>query len=381
MKNTFGNNITVTLFGESHGEAIGCVLDGLPSGFAIDMERLKQDMDRRRAVGSISTPRNEADVPEFLSGVRDGVTEGTPVAIVIRNQNVRRKDYDAIRYLARPGHADYAAEMRYKGFQDASGGGHFSGRLTAPLTAAGSILRQMLETRGILIGSHIRKLYTVEDDRFLEKGLADTIRALNEKAFAVISEEAGRQMMREIEHARREQNSLGGILETAVIGMEAGIGEPFFDTVESRLSAAMFAIPAVKGIEFGAGFGFAEMTGVRANDRFTMFHGKVATITNHNGGINGGITNGMPILFRTVIKPTPSISQPQFTVDFRKKENTTIEIHGRHDPAVIHRARIVVDSMTAVVLADLMATAYGTQWVKLPEKAAGKRRTANETEQ
>ena len=363
MKNTFGNNITVTIFGESHGPAIGCVIDGLPSGFAVDGTRLRYDMALRRSIGSLSTGRSEPDEVQILSGLKDGITEGTPLAILINNTNVRREDYDELRYLARPGHADYAAELRYKGFQDASGGGHFSGRLTAPLTAAGSILRQMLEKKGILIGSHIQTLYNIQEPRFVEHQLKETLAELNKKEFAVIDDAVGEQMKKAIEHARKEHDSLGGILETAVVGMEGGIGEPFFDTVESRLSAGLFAIPAVKGVEFGAGFAFAGMSGVRANDRFTMYHGKIATITNNNGGINGGITNGMPVIFRTVIKPTPSIFQPQFTVNFKTKENTSIEIKGRHDPAIIHRARVVVDSLTAIVLADLLAGAHGSQWL------------------
>ena len=363
MKNTLGNEITVTVFGESHGPAIGCVLDGLPSGFRIDRRRLSYDMNLRRAVGSISTGRNEADEVEVLSGLKDDITEGTPLTLLIRNTNVRRSDYDAIRYLARPGHADYAAEMRYKGFQDASGGGHFSGRLTAPLTAAGSILRQMLEAKGILIGTHIESLHGIHDDPLLEHHIKDTLNALNEKPFAVISESAGEQMKAAIEAARKQQDSLGGILETAVIGIEPGIGEPLFDSVESRLSSALFSIPAVKGVSFGAGFAFAELTGREANDRFTVWHRKIATITNHNGGINGGITNGMTVRFHTVIKPTPSIAQEQMTVDFKKKENTVIQIKGRHDPAIVHRARVVVDSVTAIVLADMLASAHGRQWL------------------
>ena len=363
MKNTFGNEITITVFGESHGPAIGCVIDGLPSGFKVDMDRIANDMEQRRAVGSISTGRKEADETEILSGIKDGMTEGTPVAIMIRNTNVRREDYDALRYLARPSHADYAAEIRYKGFQDASGGGHFSGRLTAPITAAGSILRQMLEKKGILIGSHINNLHGIEDDPLLEHEIETTLRNLNAKQFAVINDETGEQMKKAIEKAREEQNSLGGILETAVIGIEAGIGEPIFDSVESRLSSALFSIPAVKGVSFGAGFGFAEMTGREANDRFTVWHKGIATITNHNGGINGGITNSMTIRFNTVIKPTPSIGLEQTTVDFKKRENTTIAIKGRHDPAIIHRVRVVVDSMTAIVLADMLATAHGNQWL------------------
>jgi len=363
MKNTLGNELTVTVFGESHGPAIGCVIDGLPSGCEIDMERLRHDMSLRRAVGTVSTGRREADEVKFLSGVKDGRTEGTPLALIIENTNVRRKDYEEIRYLARPGHADYAAEMRYKGFQDASGGGHFSGRLTAPLTAAGSIVRKLLEDKGIVIGTHIRTLHGIKDDPLLDHHLEETLRMLNQKQFAVISDEAGQKMIAAIEEARMNQDSLGGILETAVTGIEPGIGEPIFGAVESELAAALFAIPAVKGVEFGAGFGFSDLFGSEANDRFTMIHDQVATITNHNGGINGGITNGMPLRFSVCLKPTPSIARPQFTVDFKKKENTTIEIHGRHDPAVIHRARVVVDSVTALVLGDLLASAHGRQWL------------------
>ncbi len=363
MKNTIGNEITITLFGESHGPAIGCVLDGLPSGFAVDLEQLARDMDKRKAFGAVSTGRREADQVEILSGVKDGLTEGTPVAMLIRNTNVRRNDYDDLRYLARPSHADYAAEIRYKGFQDASGGGHFSGRLTAPLTAAGSILRQMLEAKGILIATHISNLHGIEDDPFLMSHLEDTVRLLNQKQFPVISEKAERKMISEIEEAAKRQDSVGGILETVVTGLEAGIGEPEFDSIESRLAQAMFSIPAVKGIEFGRGFGFAGLYGSQANDRFTMYRDQITTITNNNGGINGGISNGMPVLFRTAVKPTPSIAQKQNTVNFKTRENAEIEIKGRHDPAVIHRARAVVDAMTAFVIADMLASHYGRQWL------------------
>ena len=363
MKNTFGNNITVTLFGESHGPAIGCVIDGLPSGFQIDEAQLRHDMEQRRSVNALSTGRSEKDEVEFLSGVKDMVTEGTPVALVIRNTNVRRGDYDELRYLARPGHADYTAELRYKGFQDASGGGHFSGRITAPLTAAGSILRQMLEKKGILIGSHIQKLYNIEEDRFIAQGLKETIKALNEKDFAVIQDDIGEQMKKAIEHAKKEQNSLGGILETAVVGMEAGIGEPFFDTIESRLSAGLFAIPAVKGVEFGAGFAFAEMTGQRANDRYTMFHDEVATITNHNGGVNGGITNGMPLVVRMALRPTPSIAAEQRTVNLQTMEETPLRVHGRHDPCLALRAIPVMEAAVAVALLDAMMEAAAEQGI------------------
>lgn len=364
MKNTFGNEVTVTLFGESHGRAIGCVIDGLPSGFRIDEEQLKQDMDKRRAVGAISTGRHEADEVQFLSGVKDGVTEGTPLAILIANTNVRSKDYSSLENLARPGHADYTAEMRYHGFQDTRGGGHFSGRLTAPIVAAGSILRQMLAGHGILIATHIASLHGIEDDSFSEGSLKEQMELLNGRAFAVLNEATGEKMQQEIRKAAESLDSVGGILETVVLGMEAGIGEPEFCSAESDLSAAMFSIPAVKGVEFGEGFRFAELYGSQANDAFEIREGKVVTKTNHNGGINGGITNGMPIRFRTVIKPTPSIARKQETVNFRTMENTEIEVHGRHDPAIIHRARAVVDAMTAITLADMLASAHGRQWLK-----------------
>ena len=364
MKNTFGNEVTVTLFGESHGPAIGCVIDGLPSGFRIDEEQLKQDMDKRRAVGAISTGRHEADEVQFLSGVKDGVTEGTPLAILIANTNVRSKDYSALENLARPGHADYTAEMRYHGFQDTRGGGHFSGRLTAPIVAAGSILRQMLAGHGILIATHIASLHGIEDDSFSEGSLKEQMELLNGRAFAVLNEATREKMQKEIRKAAESLDSVGGILETVVLGMEAGIGEPEFCSAESDLSAAMFSIPAVKGVEFGEGFRFAELYGSQANDAFEIREGKVVTKTNHNGGINGGITNGMPIRFRTVIKPTPSIARKQETVNFRTMENTEIEVHGRHDPAIIHRARAVVDAMTAITLADMLASAHGRQWLK-----------------
>lgn len=354
MNNTIGNLITLTVFGESHGPAIGGVLDGLPPGLVVDEAYIASQMDLRRAVGKISTGRHEADVPKFLSGVKNGRTEGTPMAFMIRNSDVKRSDYDMLAETARPSHADYTGHVKYSGFQDASGGGHFSGRLTAVITAAGAILRQALEQKGILIGTHIRSLHGIEDDPFLQNELVQQIRALNAKDFAVLNEETGKQMIAEIEHAASLHDSLGGILETAVSGLPAGIGEPMFDSLESRLSHALFSIPAVKGVEFGSGWELAQMYGSEANDAFGIEDGQVITLTNHNGGINGGISNGMPVLFRTVIKPTPSIARSQKTVNFRTMEETEITIKGRHDPAIVHRARVVQDTMTALVLADLL---------------------------
>ena len=364
MNNTIGNLITLTVFGESHGPAIGGVLDGLPPGLAVDEAYIASQMDLRRAVGKISTGRHEADVPEFLSGVKNGRTEGTPLAFMIRNSDVKRSDYDMLAETARPSHADYTGHVKYSGFQDASGGGHFSGRLTAVITAAGAILRQALEQKGILIGTHIRSLHGIEDDPFLQNELVQQIRILNAKDFAVLNEETGKQMIAEIEHAASLHDSLGGILETAVSGLPAGIGEPMFDSLESRLSHALFSIPAVKGVEFGSGWELAQMYGSEANDAFGIEDGQVITLTNHNGGINGGISNGMPVLFRTVIKPTPSIARSQKTVNFRTMEETEITIAGRHDPAIVHRARVVQDTMTALVLADLLAQHFGLMWLK-----------------
>lgn len=362
MSDIFGRHLTVTLFGESHGPAVGAVLDGLPGGVKIDPEEIAEDMNKRRAVGSISTGRHEADQVKFLSGVRNGYSEGTAIALVIENTNVHSHDYDDLRDTARPGHADYAGHIRYNGFEDPSGGGHFSGRLTAPLTACGSIVLRMLREKGILIGSHILRLHGIEERHFDETDLRKDILSVSAKQFAVLDEEKGAAMKACIEAARKQCDSVGGILETAVIGLPAGIGDPFFDSLESCISHAVFSVPAVKGIAFGSGFGFADLYGSEANDPFRIQDGKVVTSSNHNGGINGGISNGMPVVFTTVIKPTPSIAKAQETVNYVTKENKELTIRGRHDPAVIHRARIVIDSVTALVIADTLMGAYGREY-------------------
>jgi chorismate synthase len=362
MKNTIGNSLTVTLFGESHGKAIGAVIDGIPAGVKIDYELMADMMEKRKAVGTISTVRREDDIPQFLSGIKDGYSEGTSIAFIIPNENVHKDDYVSLQNIARPSHADYTAHIKYRGYEDASGGGHFSGRLTAPLTAAGAICMSMLNEKGIQIGTHIASLHGLSDRPFDEQHLEDDISMLNERKFAVLDEKIGGAMVALINEARKSQDSIGGVLDTAVIGLEAGVGEPEFDSIESELSRAVFSIPAVKGIEFGAGFGFADMYGSEANDPFCMKNGKVCTETNYNGGINGGISNGMPIRFRTVIKPTPSIAKKQKSVDYETGEEKDIEIVGRHDPAIIHRARIVVDAMTAITLCDLLMQVHGSLW-------------------
>ena len=360
MKNTIGNNITVTLFGESHGPAVGCIIDGMPAGIRIDADLIDRMMNARRASTSLSTSRHEDDRYEFLSGVMNGYTQGTPVAIVIRNNDIIRRDYRPYASAPRPSHADYAAMVKYNGFSDLSGGGHFSGRLTAPLTAAGALCLCALEGKGIQIATHISRIMDVCDRPFAQDDPAGDIALLRDKSFPVFEEEKAAQMQQIILQARENSDSVGGILETAVYGLEAGIGEPVFDSLESVISHAVFSVGGVKGIEFGAGFHFADMYGSQANDPFEVKDGKIATLTNNSGGINGGISNGMPVIFRTAIRPTPSIGIRQKSVNVSAMENTEIEIRGRHDPAIIHRAAPVITAVTAIAVLDLLVTAYGS---------------------
>lgn len=361
MKNTFGNSVAVTLFGESHGEYIGAVIDGLASGITIDREYISHQLTLRRPSGKISTPRAEKDEFKIVSGVLNDKSTGTPITILIPNENVKSGDYSQIKTIARPSHADYTAECKYHGFQDYRGGGHFSGRITAALVAAGAICKYALEEKGIYIGTHVKRCATVQDRNF-EDIFAD-IKSINQKSFAVFEESAGEKMKEAILAASADGDSVGGVLETAILGMPLGVGEPWFDTMEGMLSHMMFSIPAVKGIEFGAGFAISDMRGSKANDPFRMENGKVITETNNNGGINGGITNGMPIIFRTAIKPTPTIFKPQNTVNFQTMTEVVSEPKGRHDPAIVHRARVVQDAATAIVLCDSLALRFGTDWL------------------
>lgn len=361
MKNTFGNSVAVTLFGESHGEYIGAVIDGLAPGIEIKSEYIGHMLTLRRPDGKISTPRKEKDEFRIISGVLNGKTTGTPVAVLIPNENVNSSDYSELKTVARPSHADYTAQCKYHGFQDSRGGGHFSGRITAALVAAGAICKSALEKKGILIGTHVKKCGGVSDRDFSE--YISDIQALNEKTFAVLDESCEEEMKNRILEAASEGDSVGGVLETAVVGIPEGVGEPWFDTAESMISHIMFSIPAVKGIEFGAGFGFADMKGSQANDPLKIENGKIVTEKNDNGGINGGITNGMPIVFRTVIKPTPTIFKPQNTVDFQNMTETVTEPKGRHDPAIVHRARAVQDAATAIVICDMLVMRFGTDWI------------------
>ena len=362
MKNTFGESVAVTLFGESHGSSIGAILDGLAPGIAVDEAFIAKQMELRRSVSSLSTARKEADEVQILSGVINGFTTGTPIALMIKNGDTHSKDYDSLKTVARPGHADYTAYCKYHGFNDTRGGGHFSGRITAGLVAAGAIAISALSALGIHIGTHIAKCAGISDREF--ENYENDVFALSDMPFAVLDPEKAEIMKKEIGKAKSAGDSVGGVLETAIIGLPAGVGEPWFDTLESVLAHGIFAIPAVKGLEFGKGFALSDMRGSEANDPFIADGDVITTKTNNNGGILGGISSGMPIVFRTAIKPTPSIYQAQNTVDFVKKENTELLIHGRHDPAIVHRARVVVDSMTALILCDMLALRFGTDFLR-----------------
>ena len=361
MKNTFGNSISLTLFGESHGEAIGAVLDGLAPGIEVDKDFIRSQLDKRRPAGRISTARREADEFSIVSGVFEGKTTGTPLTIIIPNTAQHSKDYSATRSLARPGHADYTAYAKDHGYEDYRGGGHFSGRVTAALVAAGAILISALKKKGIIIGSHILSCAGVSDADFGD--IAHEIKRLNEMDFAVLNSKKGDAMRAAIEAAAVEGDSVGGVLETAVLGLPAGVGEPWFDTVEGVLSHALFSVPAIKGVQFGDAFDMVNGRGSEYNDNYYISDKEIKTATNHNGGVNGGITNGMPVVFRCAVKPTPSIFKAQDTVDFMKGEDAVLELKGRHDPAIIHRARVVVDSVTALAVADLLAMRFGTDWL------------------
>lgn len=361
MKNTFGNNVSVTLFGESHGVAIGAVVDGLPAGIPVSEDFIRHQLSLRRPVGKISTPRREADKFRILSGVYNGYTTGTAIAIVIENENIHSSDYSEMRSVARPGHADYTAYCKYKGYEDYRGGGHFSGRITAALVAAGAVIISALRNKGITVGTHIKSVHGVCDRNF--DNIEEDILTLANKEFAVLDEIVEEQMKNEITKAAEQGDSVGGVLESAVCGLPAGVGEPWFDTLEGCLSHILFSVPAIKGVEFGAGFDIADMYGSEANDCLCYNGEKVITKTNNNGGINGGITNGMPVVFRCAVKPTPTIFKEQETVDFTTKENTVISPKGRHDPCIVHRARVVVDSACAIAVCDMLAAKFGSDWL------------------
>ena len=355
MSANWGKNIELSIFGESHGKAVGINIGNLPSGIKLDSEKIKREMSRR-APGKdrMSTARKETDEPIILSGILDGVTTGAPLCAIIQNSDRHSKDYSILKTHMRPGHSDYPAFVKYGGFNDVRGGGHFSGRLTAPLVFAGAVAKQILAQKGIRVISHIKSVHGVCDESFGPQISNETVNALLGMRYPVLNGDILPLMQAEVEKARENLDSVGGKIECAVLGIDAGCGEPFFRSCESVLSSILFSVPAVKGVEFGDGFDLADMCGSEANDCYYYDGDAVKARTNHNGGILGGITNGMPLTFTVAIKPTPSISKEQNTVDIEKKENTTLEIKGRHDPCIVFRALPVIEAAAALAILDIV---------------------------
>ena len=355
MSSEFGNILRVSVFGQSHGKAVGVVVDGLPAGEAIDLEELQRFLDRRRpGTGPLSTARKETDVPEFLSGLEGGKTCGAPLCAVIKNADQHSKDYGELADKPRPGHADFTAWAKWGGHADMRGGGHFSGRLTAPLCVAGGIAKQILARRGIFVGAHLASVAGICDRPFPLYPTAALFSEIAAKPFPVLDEAAGERMRAAILEAKNDLDSVGGVIECAAAGLPAGLGEPMFGGVENRLATALFGIPAVKGVEFGEGFRAAELRGSENNDPFTVEDGEIRAETNRAGGILGGITTGMPLVLRAAVKPTPSIGKAQKTVRLSRLEAAELTVHGRHDPCVAHRAVPVVEAVTAAVLLDML---------------------------
>lgn len=356
MSSVFGNALKISIFGQSHSAAVGVVVDGLPAGFAPDWEALQRFM-LRRAPGrsALSTARREADAFEILSGIAEGRACGAPLAAVIRNTDTRSQDYENLRDIPRPSHADFAAQAKFHGFQDVAGGGHFSGRLTAPLCFAGGLCKQLLETWGVRIGAHIAAIGGVEDRPFNPLGEEVTaFSRLEELDFPVLDPARGDKMKALIESAKGEGDSVGGVIECMATGMPAGVGDPMFDGLENRIAAAVFAVPAIKGIEFGSGFAGTRLRGSENNDPFVTDGESVRTETNNHGGILGGISSGMPILFRVAVKPTPSIAKPQRSVRLSDKTSVRLSIRGRHDPCIVPRAVPAVEAAAAIALCDAL---------------------------
>ena len=357
MSSVIGDNIKVSLFGESHGSVVGATIHGLESGIKIDYEFIKHQMNLRKANDNLSTARVEDDEVKFISGVFNDFTTGAPLTVVIENKNVNSKDYPK---MFRPSHADYTQELKYKGYQDYRGGGHFSGRLTAPIVALGSIAISILKNKNIKIGSHIKNIHNILDDNINFNDLDNYFNYVNNEIFPVLNLNKKEEMIKEIETIKEDLDSVGGIIET-VISLPSSIGEPFFDSLESKISQYLFSVPGLKGIEFGLGFDFAKYRGKEVNDELVN-DGEVRTLTNNNGGINGGISNSMPIVFRCVLKPTPSILKEQRSID-ENFNNTILEIKGRHDSCIVRRARVVIDSLVALCLLDLISINEGKKWM------------------
>ncbi len=355
MSSEFGKLLRVSVFGQSHGRAIGVTIDGLPAGEAVDLDALNAFLARRRPGQSpLSTARAEADAPVFLSGLEGGVTCGAPLCAVIENSDQHSSDYEALRDTPRPAHADYTAWVKWGGWADMRGGGHFSGRLTAPLCIAGGIAKQILARRGVFVGAHLSEAAGIPDSPFPLHPTPELFAQVAVKPFPVLDDGAGERMQSAIRAARGEGDSVGGVSECAAVGLPAGLGAPMFDGVENRLAAALFGIPAVKGVEFGAGFAAARLRGSENNDPFTVENGRVFAVRNNAGGILGGITSGMPLVVRAAVKPTPSIARPQRTVSLSRLEEAELSVRGRHDPCIAHRAVPVTEAVTAAVLLDLL---------------------------
>lgn len=362
MSSFYGDTLKLSIFGQSHAQAIGMTLDGIPAGLKVNIEALSRFLSRR-APGNApyATARKEGDQPEFLCGILDGHTCGAPITAVIANTNTRSGDYDNLRDCPRPGHADYTAQIKYGGYQDTAGGGHFSGRLTAPMCIAGGLCLQWLEDRGIRVGAHIASIAGIQDRPFdmTAPKLEDI-----QRDFPVLDAGAGEEMQKAILEAKSEGDSVGGVIECAVTGLPAGLGEPMFGGVESKIAGIVYGIPAVKGVEFGAGFASALMRGSENNDPFRMEGDRVITTTNHSGGILGGITSGMPLIFRAAVKPTPSIAREQESVSLSQRENRSLVIRGRHDPCIVPRAVPVVEAAAAIAVMDLLLGSRGSDKIE-----------------
>lgn len=356
MSSVIGEKIKLSIFGESHGEVIGCVIDGLPAGIKIDMDAVYRDM-ARRAPGKdkTSTPRLEKDIPHILSGMLDSVTTGAPLAMVIENTNTKSGDYSNLLTVPRPSHSDYPAYVKFGGNNDIRGGGHFSGRLTAPLVFAGAVAKQILAQKGVTVGAHIKQIGSVCDAMVNPNCVsAQFLNSLSSKAFSVVDESVEELMRNEIEKARTDMDSVGGVIECFAVGLPVGLGGNMFNTVEGRLAAVLFGVPAVKGVEFGLGFDFADKNASEVNDEYAAQNGKIVTLSNNNGGVLGGMTSGAPLAVSVVIKPTPSIAKKQHSVNLQTMQNEELEIHGRHDPCIVVRAVPVIECAVALGLLDLM---------------------------
>ena len=355
MSAVWGDKIKITIFGESHSEAIGVVIDNLPSGIKLDFDEIKREMARRAPNGGeFSTPRKESDEVEIVSGYFDGKTTGTPLCGIIRNTNTKSKDYSILKDVFRPGHSDYGYYLKSGGNNDYRGGGHSSGRLTAPLVFCGAICKQLLREKGISIGSHIQSIADVKDNAFPVKIDGSQLENLSKEVFPLLDKSKFENMRKIIADAREQGDSVGGVIECAVSGLQGGVGEPFFDSIESRLASLLFSVPAVKGVQFGKGYELTTMKGSEANDPFEFADGKVVTKTNNNGGILGGISTGMPIVFNVAIKPTASIFKEQDSINIKTKENTRLTIQGRHDSCIVVRAVPVIEAVTAIAIYDFL---------------------------